>query len=241
MTKARNFSVRRWGIFYAIAFVCFVLFAGTILVWWLPRWCRDLRDHTVDLSKFDSTLFDGEHGTLENIPVAERKLDGQQVSVDGFIIPMDQEEKLKQFAILPKEWDGSQDPHLLDTVIATTEPGQGIEFTNERIRATGILHVSIVKDDGLIVSVLRLSAEKVSVAPAKPPVPLFAWIAGGCSVFFALVGVVANAPWSRRSRMLRGRCEHCGYDLRATPDRCPECGAVPASAAGKSPDLNAPI
>ena len=46
------------------------------------------------------------------------------------------------------------------------------------------------------------------------------------ALLFAIAPAVGLRRWWRRKRFPAGACQVCGYDLRATPDRCPECGAV---------------
>jgi len=43
-------------------------------------------------------------------------------------------------------------------------------------------------------------------------------------IVFGVINIKRRRMWRR---FYAGECVRCGYDLRATPDQCPECGLVP--------------
>jgi hypothetical protein len=53
------------------------------------------------------------------------------------------------------------------------------------------------------------------------------WMIGGISALVLIVWEMRHFLRRRFTRESNGFCSKCGYDLRATADRCPECGTVP--------------
>lgn len=77
----------------------------------------------------------------------------------------------------------------------------------------GLFYFHHYRNTGLLQSGTPWGAFELSI----PYGPLILW--------FAMLPVIRGRTLLRqRRRRLRGECEECGYDLRASKNRCPECG-----------------
>jgi rubrerythrin len=81
----------------------------------------------------------------------------------------------------------------------------------------------------------RAFVDEYHKSKQRPPIPavshVIAWPVFAAGTLVLPLGWLVGALLSLRQAWLRRHeflCVSCGYDLRATPERCPECGAAPS-------------
>lgn len=68
------------------------------------------------------------------------------------------------------------------------------------------------------------------------PVGWVYWIGGLLIAFTLITCIRAMRQYRALTRYKEGYCQSCGYDLRASEDRCPECGqSIPSDDRSEKP------
>ena len=100
--------------------------------------------------------------------------------------------------------------------------------SRDRFNPYGVLHVTRDDDERLRLSLDVVGETESGLVAESTSVFAIALVIGaGCAFASSIVITIKTAyDKQRASRFGPGCCRICGYDLRASPGRCPECGAV---------------
>lgn len=114
-----------------------------------------------ELGNFD---YDSDKG---GIPEDVKKLSGCKIRLSGFMIPSDQADKITHFSLVPSLFSCcfGRPPQVQHTILVTCDKGQSVSYTPDNVFVEGTLTVNEKRDDGYVVSIFQVAADRVVRQP----------------------------------------------------------------------------
>jgi hypothetical protein len=178
---------------------------------------------TIDLNDIPDPV-DPKHPLVTDLPVSFTMLDGQRVAVDGYMIPMDEVDHQRRIGIVTINFFQSTRGWPSNQLIGTN--WNPASYTHDNIRVTGQFHIRSDIVEGYVVSFDQIDVEQIETIYTGPTAT-WPWAAIGITLALASAIPKLRRAHARRNLRRVGHCTRCGYDLCATPARCPECGLAP--------------
>jgi hypothetical protein len=118
---------------------------------------------SMSIKELGNFQYDDQKGGL---PADVKSLDGATVKIQGFMIPMDQADRITQFALVPSLFSCcyGQPPQIQHTIVVNCPKGKAVSYCPDEISVQGRLTVQEKKDDGYVVSLFEIGADSVKVA-----------------------------------------------------------------------------
>ncbi len=195
-------------------------------------WTRSLR-------LLDDVYFYSRNGSLWHISNDRGQVDLDRVQnfPDG--------DPLAWFTIAQSQPMTRQVPEVLWTDRDSLDSRFGITFLRGKVNVLRVYPGGPARwrgragqDDAFLAWLEKHGGIWAGLSPGTGPLG-YAWLSVPhwlLMTIFALLPATRSARFTlsvvqRRHRHSRSKCSNCGYDLRATPDRCPECGTAVKEAA----------
>lgn len=111
--------------------------------------------------------FDGNNGTIEDVPAQWRALDGKKLSLEGEIwAPNEASDEIHNFELvysIAKCCFGGP-PKVQERIYCKVPEGKSISYEGGVANVKGTLHVSVKKEGGAVTSVYTMEVESVTPA-----------------------------------------------------------------------------
>lgn len=124
-------------------------------------------DETRAMSILELGNFDYDPDIGGGVPDDVKALSGGSVQLKGFMIPLDQANRITRFALVPDLFACcfGQPPGMQHTIVVRCPPGQAVAYYPDEIIVSGKLNVEEKSEDGFVISLFELQATSVKPAP----------------------------------------------------------------------------